>query len=76
MAVSVVSLSMLLLVVALFRPGAGRFFSTCSLLIAGATLMAVFALFQLLAFVSVGIIGKTEKGFGGERFCVARRMLR
>ena len=67
MAVSAVSVSMLLLVIATCRPAAGKYCSVFSLGIAAGTLMALYALFQMLAFVTVVIIEKTENDFGGER---------
>ncbi|CAN0411068.1 unnamed protein product, partial [Laminaria digitata] len=64
LAVSVATASVLFLVVALFRPAAGKYCSTYSLGIAAGTLMAMYALFQMLAFVIVVIIEKTETNFG------------
>lgn len=63
-------MSMTFLMIALLRPASAQFCSSYAIAIAAGTLMAMYALFQMLASVLVVIIQRSEKEFGGE--CQAR----
>eukprot|EP00904_Undaria_pinnatifida_P008164 jgi/Undpi1/4478/HiC_scaffold_17.g07832.m1 len=65
LALAVASMSMTFLIIALLRPASAQFCSSYAIAIAAGTLMAMYALFQMLASVLVVIIQRSEKEFGG-----------